>query len=71
LRQYTPSGDIPIDGIEIDPAIVEARGTRDEHRGVPNLNVIVEDGRYALNQLERRYSVIGIVHIVRRISRGI
>ncbi len=62
-RQYTHVyGDIPIDGIEIDPAIVEA-GARYfdmNSEAMPNLNVIVEDGRYALNQLERRYSVIGI-----------
>jgi len=27
---------------------------------MPNLNVIVEDGRYALNEIDRTYSVIGI-----------
>lgn len=59
-RQYTyVYGDIPIDGIEIDPEIVEA-GKRYFEMDMPNLNVYVEDGRYALNRLNRRYSVIGI-----------
>jgi spermidine synthase len=59
-RQYTHVyGAIPIDGIEIDPAIVEA-GKRFFEMDMPNLNVLVEDGRYALNKLNRRYSVVGI-----------
>ncbi len=59
-RQYTAVyGDIPIDGIEIDGAIVEA--SRDYlGMDMPNLNVIVQDGRYAFNQLETIYSVVGI-----------
>lgn len=62
-RQYSAIyGPIPIDGIEIDPKIVEAgRLFFDMNdRSMPNLNAIVEDGRYALNQLDRRYTVIGI-----------
>lgn len=62
-RQYTHVyGDIPIDGIEIDPEIVEAAAQFFEMnaQAMPNLTVYVEDGRYVLNQLERRYSVIGI-----------
>ncbi|MFN8529412.1 MAG: fused MFS/spermidine synthase [Anaerolineae bacterium] len=62
-RQYTYVYDnIPIDGIEIDPGIVEA-GARYFDMNVtsmPNLTVHVEDGRYALNQLQQTYSVIGI-----------
>lgn len=59
-RQYTHVyGDIPIDGIEIDPGIVEA-GEKYFEMTMPNLNVIVEDGRYALNETDRTYSVIGI-----------
>ena len=59
-RQYTHVyGDIPIDGIEIDPAIAQA-GKKYFEMDMPNLNVHIEDGRYALNHLNRRYSVIGI-----------
>jgi spermidine synthase len=60
-RQYSyVYGNIPIDGIEIDPGIVEA-GSRFfdmNSEKMPNLNVLVEDGRYALNRLGRKYSVI-------------
>jgi spermidine synthase len=62
-RQYIAVyDDIPIDGIEIDPAIVEAG---EGYFGMtadlmPSLNVIVEDGRYALRRLDKRYSVVGI-----------
>lgn len=55
-------GDIPIDGIEIDPKIVEA-GARFfdmNAESMPSLTVYVEDGRYALAQIERRYTVVGI-----------
>jgi hypothetical protein len=62
-RQYTEVyGEVPIDGIEIDPGIVEA-GARYfdmNERVLPNLNVYVQDGRYMLDHLERRYSVIGV-----------
>ena len=37
---------LPMDGIEIDPGIVEA-GRRYMGMTMPNLNVIVEDGRFA------------------------
>lgn len=62
-RQYTEVyGGILIDGIEIDPGIVEA-GARyfdmNAHT-LPNLTVYVQDGRYMLNHIERRYSVIGV-----------
>ncbi len=59
-KQYTAVyGPIPIDGIEIDPDIVEA-GRRYFDMTEPNLNVIVEDGRWALEHSARRYSVVGI-----------
>lgn len=59
-KQYTAVyGPIPIDGIEIDPDIVEV-GRRYFDMTEPNLNVIVEDGRWALEQSPRRYSVVGI-----------
>lgn len=62
-RQYSAVyGPIPIDGIEIDPEIVEAGSLFFDMnaQAMPNLTVIVEDGRYALSQLDRQYTVIGI-----------
>ncbi|OQY22248.1 MAG: spermine synthase [Chloroflexi bacterium] len=59
-RQFTEVyGPLPIDGVEIDPAI--ARVGR-EHFGMnqPNLNVIVADGRYYLAHSDRRYTIIGV-----------
>lgn len=50
---------IQMDGIEIDPGIVEA-GQDYMGMTMPNLNVIVEDGRFALNQLDEKYDMIGI-----------
>ncbi len=62
-RQYTTIyGDIPIDGIEIDPQIIEAGEQffqmNDEY--MPNLTAYAEDGRYMLNQLDKKYTIIGI-----------
>ncbi len=60
-RQYTHVyGDIPIDGIEIDPGIVEAGNAYFEMGTMPNLSVYVEDGRYMLNKLDKQYTVVGI-----------
>lgn len=57
-KQYTQVyGPIPIDGIELDPAIVQA-GRDYFALTEPNINVIVGDGRYELNQLDGRYDVI-------------
>jgi spermidine synthase len=55
-------GDIPMDGIEIDPAIIEAgeRYFDMNTEAMPSLTAYAEDGRYVLNQLDRRYTVIGI-----------
>jgi spermidine synthase len=59
-KQYTRVyGPIPIDGIELDPAIVQA-GRDYFALDEPNINVIVGDGRYQLNQLAHRYDVITI-----------
>lgn len=59
-KQYTTAfGPIPIDGIEIDPAIVKV-GRDYFAMAEPNLNVIVGDGRYELARSERRYDVIGV-----------
>ena len=62
-RQYVHVyGNIPMDGIEIDPKIVEAGARYFDMNAasMPSLTVHVEDGRYALNQLDRRYTVIGV-----------
>ncbi len=62
-RQYTAIyGPIPIDGIEIDPEIVRAG---QEYMGLdpavlPNLNIIIADGRVALAHSDRRYTIIGL-----------
>ncbi|MEP7355603.1 MAG: fused MFS/spermidine synthase [Anaerolineales bacterium] len=59
-KQYTAVyGPIPIDGIEIDPGIV-AVGRQYFDMNEPNLNVIVQDGRWALAHSKSTYSVIGI-----------
>jgi len=59
-RQFTRVyGPIPIDGIELDPAIV-AVGLRYFALREPNINVIVGDGRYQLNRLAGLYDVITI-----------
>ncbi|MFN8448380.1 MAG: fused MFS/spermidine synthase [Anaerolineae bacterium] len=60
-RQYSHVyGSIPIDGIEIDPGIVEAGEKYFDLDTMPNLNIYVEDGRYMLNKLKRTYTVVGI-----------
>lgn len=62
-RQYTAVyPGLPMDGIEIDPAIVRVGAdyfgmNADEQ---PSLTVHVGDGRYLVNQLDRRYSVIAL-----------
>lgn len=59
-RQFTSVfGPIPIDGVEIDPRIVEV-GRKYFAMNEPNLNVIVQDGRYFLKTTDRRYDVIGV-----------
>ena len=62
-RQYTHVyGGIPIDGIEIDPGIIHAGELYFDMNAsaMPNLTVYPEDGRYMLNQLDKRYSIVGI-----------
>ncbi|MBZ0277605.1 MAG: fused MFS/spermidine synthase [Anaerolineae bacterium] len=62
-RQYTyVYGGIPIDGIEIDPGIVEAGARYFDMNAdhMPNLTVYAQDGRYMLRQLSKRYSVIAV-----------
>ncbi|MBX6342636.1 MAG: fused MFS/spermidine synthase, partial [Thermomicrobiaceae bacterium] len=52
-------GPIPIDGVEIDPNIV-AVGRKYFDMNEPNLNVIVQDGRYFLKTTNRRYDLIAM-----------
>lgn len=59
-RQMTAAyGPIPIDGVEIDPKIVEV-GRKYFDMNEPNLNVIVNDGRYVLRTTDQTYDVIGV-----------
>ena len=59
-RQYTAAyGPVPIDGIEIDPKIIQA-GRDYFAMNEPNLNVIPSDGRYALAHSMDQYDIIGI-----------
>lgn len=50
---------IQIDGIEIDPKIVEV-GKEYFGMDLPNLNIIIQDGRWALEQSEKTYQVISV-----------
>ena len=55
-------GPIPIDGVELDPEIArvgrEYFAMDEEH--LPNLNVVVADGRYFLRTTDRTYDLIGV-----------
>ncbi|PWH18640.1 MAG: spermine synthase [Ardenticatenia bacterium] len=56
--QYTAIyGAIPIDGVEIDPVIIEV-GRRWFAMNQPNLNAVAADGRHYLSTSGKRYSVI-------------
>lgn len=59
-REYTAVfGPIAIEGVEIDPKIVEI-GRRFFHMTEPNLKVITEDARYYLNHTNGHYRVIAV-----------
>ena len=59
-KQLTAAyGPIPIDGVEIDPEIVEV-GRKYFDMNEPNLNVIVGDGRYVLRASDETYDLIGV-----------
>ncbi|MCJ7512829.1 MAG: fused MFS/spermidine synthase [Anaerolineales bacterium] len=59
-KQYAAVyGDIPIDGWEIDPEIVEV-GQRWFDMNEPGLNVIVADGRWGLAHSDAVYTVLGV-----------
>lgn len=55
-------GDIPIDGVEIDPQIIAVGEDYFQMNAefMPSLRTHAQDGRYILNQLEGNYTVIGI-----------
>ena len=58
--QYTEIyGDIPIDGVEIDPQIIEV-GQQYFDMTQPNLDTHATDGRYFLNQTHDRYDVVAV-----------
>jgi len=52
-------GPIPIDGVELDPEIVRV-GREYFDMNEPNLNVIVNDGRYVLRTTETIYDLIAV-----------
>lgn len=59
-KQFTEAyGPIPIDGVEIDGEIAEI-GREYFDMNEPNLNVIVDDGRYYLERTNKTWDVIGI-----------
>lgn len=59
-KQFTRVfGPLPVDGIELDPEIIEV-ARQYFALSEPNMNVIVGDGRYQLNRLEERYDLITI-----------
>ncbi len=62
-RQYQAVyGDIRMDGVEIDPGIIEAgeRYFQMNADDMPSLTAYAQDGRYILNQLDIEYTVISI-----------
>jgi spermidine synthase len=59
-RQMTAVyGNIPIDGFEIDPKIVEV-GQKYFDMNMPNLNIIIGDGRLNLEQSPYKYDIIAV-----------
>ena len=59
-KQLTAAyGSIPIDGVEIDPEIVEV-GREYFAMNEPNLNVITADGRYVMRTTEETYDLIAV-----------
>lgn len=60
-RQLTTAyGPIPIEGVEIDPAIVQVAREYFATDELPNLAVTVADGRYALKASDATYDLIGV-----------
>lgn len=61
-QHFSVYPDMIIDGVEIDPEIIEvgAEFFQMNEEFMPNLTAYAQDGRYVLNQLEHEYTVIGI-----------
>ena len=60
VREFTAAyGPIPIDGVEIDGAIVNL-GRQYFHMNEPNLHVVLQDGRYFLQTTSQKYDVVAI-----------
>ncbi|MCS7260272.1 MAG: fused MFS/spermidine synthase [Anaerolineae bacterium] len=58
--QYTAIyGAIPIDGVELDPVIIEV-GRRWFAMNQPNLHAVAADGRYYLHTSKKQYAVIAV-----------
>lgn len=59
-RQYTEVyGPVPIDGVEIDPKIIEV-GRRYFGMTMPNLDAIAQDARYFLRTTDKKYRIVGV-----------
>ncbi len=59
-KQLTAAyGPLPIDGVEIDGEIAEV-GREWFDMTEPNLNVIIEDGRYVLRTSDEQYDLVGV-----------
>ncbi len=59
-RLYTQAfGPIPIDGVELDPVVIEA-GRRYFAMAQPNVRAVAQDGRFFLQATDRRYDVIAV-----------
>jgi spermidine synthase len=52
-------GDIPIDGYELDPKIVEV-GKTYFGMNLPNLNIVIGDGRLNLDRSQHKYDIIAV-----------
>ena len=50
---------MPIDGVEIDPRIIDV-GRRYFDMNEPNLNAVAADGRYFLDTTDQQYDIIAI-----------
>src|SRR5256884_4364827 len=60
VREFSAAyGPIPIDGVEIDSAIVNM-GRQYFHMNEPNLHVVLQDGRYFLQTNSQKYDVVAI-----------
>jgi spermidine synthase len=60
-RQLTAAyGPLPIEGVEIDPRIVDVARDYFALDELSNIDVVVADGRYALRASDRQFDLIGV-----------